>query len=108
MTESCPSSCTKKDRKQNSVRNSQSQTQPTHDLPRYDTHNLKESVHPYDNPAYQSEFKNYSTSSTLPKDDARKLWAPKKTITALHIQGKANHFAVFSLSLLQGKIVDRK
>ncbi len=101
MTESCPSSCTKKDGKQIPVMNSIR-------MPHYDTHNLKETMHPYDNPGYQSELKNYSTSSTLPKDGVRKLWAPKKTITALHIQGKANHFAVFSLSLLQGKIEDRK
>ncbi|KAK9974112.1 hypothetical protein ABG768_022221 [Culter alburnus] len=35
-------------------------------IPRYDTH-LKDQVHPYDNPAYESEVKNYSTSDTLPK-----------------------------------------
>ncbi|XP_051749178.1 uroplakin-3b [Ctenopharyngodon idella] len=35
-------------------------------IPRYDTH-LKERGHPYDNPAYESEVKNYSTSDTLPK-----------------------------------------
>ncbi|XP_067264495.1 uroplakin-3b [Chanodichthys erythropterus] len=35
-------------------------------IPRYDTH-LKDQVHPYENPAYESEVKNYSTSDTLPK-----------------------------------------
>ncbi|XP_016369836.1 uroplakin-3a-like isoform X2 [Sinocyclocheilus rhinocerous] len=64
----CVTCCrpTKKDGKQISVMNSIR-------IPRYDTHNLKDSVHPYDNPAYQSDLKNYSTSSTLPKDGARKL-----------------------------------
>uniref|UniRef100_A0A8C1CN16 Uroplakin 3b n=3 Tax=Cyprinus carpio TaxID=7962 RepID=A0A8C1CN16_CYPCA len=64
----CVTCCrpTKKDSKQISVMNSIR-------IPRYDTHNLKERVHPYDNPAYQSDLKNYSTSSTLPKNGARKL-----------------------------------
>ncbi|XP_043094336.1 uroplakin-3b [Puntigrus tetrazona] len=62
----CVTCCTKKDGKQVSVMNSIR-------IPRYDTHNLKERAHPYDNPSYQADSKNYSTSSTLPKDGARKL-----------------------------------
>ncbi|XP_077062653.1 uroplakin-3b [Siphateles boraxobius] len=36
-------------------------------IPRYDTHSLRGQAHPYDNPGYMSEVKNYSTSETLPK-----------------------------------------
>ncbi|KAK7165326.1 hypothetical protein R3I94_003631 [Phoxinus phoxinus] len=36
-------------------------------IPHYDTHSLRGKAHPYDNPGYVSEGKNYSTSETLPK-----------------------------------------
>ncbi|XP_067296041.1 uroplakin-3b [Pseudorasbora parva] len=35
-------------------------------IPRYDIHSLRR-AHPYDNPSYESEWKNYFTSDTLPK-----------------------------------------
>ncbi|KTG02204.1 hypothetical protein cypCar_00016580 [Cyprinus carpio] len=62
----CITCCTKKESKEISVTNSIR-------IPRYDTHDLKNRVHPYDNPAYQSDFKNYSTANTLPKDVTQKL-----------------------------------
>ncbi|KAK2911567.1 hypothetical protein QQF64_027358 [Cirrhinus molitorella] len=62
----CLKCCCKKDGKQISVMNSIR-------IPRYDTHNLKERAHPYDNPSYQSDVKNYSSSDTLPKAGTRKL-----------------------------------
>ncbi|XP_026109405.1 uncharacterized protein LOC113081540 [Carassius auratus] len=60
----CITCCTKKESKQISVTDSIR-------IPRYDTHDLKEHVHPYDNPAYQSDLKNYSTAKTLPRDGAK-------------------------------------
>ncbi|XP_056108838.1 uroplakin-3b [Rhinichthys klamathensis goyatoka] len=36
-------------------------------IPRYDIHSLRGRAHPYDNPGYVSDVKNYSTSETLPK-----------------------------------------
>ncbi|XP_051532019.1 uroplakin-3b-like [Myxocyprinus asiaticus] len=56
----CLVCCGRKDSKPITVMNS-------FRIPHYDTHNLKDSVHPYDNPAYESGGKKYSTSDTLPK-----------------------------------------
>ncbi|XP_051981335.1 uroplakin-3b-like [Xyrauchen texanus] len=39
-------------------------------IPHYDIHNLKNTVQPYDNPAYESEGKKYSTYDTLPRTGA--------------------------------------
>lgn len=61
----CVSCCGKKDGKTVTVMSSIR-------IPRYDTHNLKEHVHPYDNQAYEPDAKNYSTSQTLPKSPVRK------------------------------------
>ncbi|XP_051961105.1 uroplakin-3b-like [Xyrauchen texanus] len=56
----CLVCCSRKDSKPITVMNS-------FRMPRYDVHNLKNSVHPYDNPAYESEGKKYTTSDTVPR-----------------------------------------